>query len=62
MDQKTKEFVEQCEQHLLRGNNEEFGDLARDDLPEALRIIREQDTHIERLTGLIAKMYSESQR
>lgn len=57
MDQKTKEFVEQCERHLLRDNNAEFGDLARDDLPEALRIIREQ---AGRIAGAEAMMLAKA--
>lgn len=47
MSPETKKFLDDCERHLRRDNNEEFGDLARDDLPSALRIIREQAKALE---------------
>lgn len=46
MDDATRELLESCEQHLRRDNNEEFGDLARDDMPALMRVVREQDAEL----------------
>jgi len=62
MDQKTKQLVEDAESHLRRENNEEFGDLARDDVPALCLAIKEQDKrarHAEEERDLFSKRIDE---
>ena len=38
----TNELIERCEKHLQRDNDAELGNLARDDIPALIRVIRER--------------------
>lgn len=49
MNGTTKILIDDCEQHLLRGPNDEFAELARDDMPALIRTIRAQATEIDKL-------------
>ncbi len=62
MDKKTRQLIEDAENHLRRENNEEFGDLARDDMPALCLAVKEQDKraqHAEEERGLLSKRIAE---
>jgi len=62
IDPKTKQLIEDAESHLRRENNEEFGDLARDDVPALCLAVKEQDKrarHAEEERDLFNKRIDE---